>query len=354
MISKATEIRLDPETRATLEGWVRASTTEQRKVKRARIVLLAADDWPSRRIAREIDVMTGVVSVWRKRFAASGIEGLQDKPRPGAKPIYTAATDKRILAVLDQPVPKGRARWDGKLVAKALGDVDVNYVRRFLRKQKIDLAGRKSWCESKDPEFAAKAADVVALYMAPPENAVVLCVDEKPSIQALERSQGYLKLPNGRALTGHSHDYKRHGTSTLFAAFEAGTGKVKCAHKKRRRRKEFLEFMDEVVAAYPSTRLEVIMDNLNTHKKNDEWLAAHPMVTFHYTPTRASWLNQVECWFSVLQKNALGDASFTSVEQLTQHIDDFIKSYNEDAEPFVWTKSEVHQRRVKGRRLSDL
>jgi transposase len=163
MISKATEVRLDPETRAVLEGWVRASTTEQRKVKRAHIVLLAAEGWPSRRIAREIGVMTGVVSVWRKRFAASGIEGLEDKPRPGAKPVYTQETDKRILAMLDQPVPKGRARWDGKLVAKALGDVDVNYVRRFLGKQKIDLAGRKSWCESKDPEFAAKAADVVGL-----------------------------------------------------------------------------------------------------------------------------------------------------------------------------------------------
>jgi len=354
MVSKATEVRLDPETRAVLEGWVRASTAEQRKVKRARIVLLAAEGWASRRIAREIGVMTGVVSVWRKRFAASGIKGLDDKPRPGARPIYTGETDKRILAVLDQPVPKGQARWNGKLAAKALGDVDVNYVRRFLRKQKIDLAGRKSWCESKDPEFAAKAADVVGLYMAPPENAVVLCIDEKPSIQALERSQGYLKLPNGRALTGHSHDYKRHGTSTLFAAFEAGTGKVKAAHKKRRRRKEFLEFMDDIVAAYPQTRLEVIMDNLNTHKKNDEWLERHPMVTFHYTPTRASWLNQVECWFSNLQQNSLAGASFTSVEQLKQHIDDFIASYNKDARPFVWTKSQVHQRRVKGRRLSDL
>jgi len=190
MVSKATEVRLDPETRATLEGWVRASTAEQRKVKRARIVLLAAEGWASRRIAREIGIMTGVVSVWRKRFAASGIEGLDDKPRPGAKPVYSGETDKRILAVLDRPVPKGYARWNGKLAAKALGDVDVNYVRRFLRKQKIDLAGRKSWCESKDPEFAAKAADAVGLYMAPPENAVVLCIDEKPSIQALERSQG--------------------------------------------------------------------------------------------------------------------------------------------------------------------
>ncbi len=208
MVPKATVIRLDRKTRSELEGWLRAATTEQRMVRRARIVLLAADGWASRAIARKVGVMTGVVSVWRTRFAASGIDGLKDKPRPGAKPIYTEATGKRILAVLDQPVPKGRARWTCELVAEALGDVDVNYVRRFLRKQKIDLAGRKSWCESNDPEFAARAADVVGLYMAPPKNAIVLCVDEKPSIQALERAQGYLKLPNGRALTGESHDYK--------------------------------------------------------------------------------------------------------------------------------------------------
>ena len=245
-------------------------------------------------------------------------------------------------------------RWTCELIAEALGDVDVNYVRRFLRKQKIDLAGRKSWCESNDPEFAAKAADVVGLYMAPPRNAIVICVDEKPSIQALERAQGYLKLPNGRALTGHSHDYKRHGTSTLFAAFEVATGKVKAAHKKRRRRKEFLDFMNEVVAAHPKRRLEVILDNLNTHKKNDEWLARHPKVKFHYTPTRASWLNQVEGWFSILQGQSLTGASFTSVEQLRQHIDAFIDTYNQGAEPFAWTKSEVHQRRVKGRRISEL
>jgi len=354
MAYKATEIRLDPETRATLEGWVRAKKTEQRYVKRARIVLLAGDGMGSRAIAREVGVMPGIVSVWRKRFATSGIDGLKDKPRPGAKPVYTEATDKRILAVLDSPAPKGRARWDGKLVAKTLGDVDINYVQRFLRKQKIDLAGRKSWCESKDPEFAAKAADVVGLYMAPPDNAIVLSIDEKPSIQALERAQGYLKLPNGRALTGHSHDYKRNGTTTLFAAFDVTTGKVIAKHEKRRRRKEFLAFMDEVVAAYPNTRLEVIVDNLNTHKKNDEWLARHPLVTFHYTPTRASWLNQVECWFSILQGQSLTGASFKSVDELKAHIDAYIADYNETAEPFVWTKSKVHQRRVKGRRLSDL
>jgi len=252
MIPKATRVRLSRGTRSELEGWLRASTTEQRRAQRARIILLAAKGHSSRAIAREVGVQPRIVSKWRMRFAADGIEALEDKARPGAKPVYSEATGKRILAILDRPVPAGRARWTGDLVAEALGDVDVNYVRRFLRKQKIDLAGRKSWCESNDPNFAAKAADIVGLYLAPPENAIVICVDEKPSIQALERAQGYLKLPNGRCLTGHSHDYKRHGTTTLFAAFEVATGKVRVAHKKRRRRKEFLAFMDQVVAAWPS------------------------------------------------------------------------------------------------------
>jgi transposase len=354
MIPDAIEVRLKPKERAVLESRLRAATTEQRQLLRIRIVLEAADGSGTREIARELDTTPTTVSLWRGRFARERLEGLKDLPRSGTPPIYSKATDRRIRAVLDRPPPKGFARWNGPLIAKALGDVDVQYVWRSLRKHKIDLSGRKSWCESNDPEFASKAADVVGLYMAPPDNAVVLCVDEKPSIQALERAQGYLKLPNGRTLTGHSHDYKRHGTTTLFAAFEVATGKVRGAHKKRRRRKEFLAFMDEVVATYPKTRLEVILDNLNTHKKNEEWLARHPLVTFHYTPTRASWLNQVECWFSILQGQSLTGASFTSVEQLKAHIDAFIESYNEDAEPFVWTKSKVHQRRVKGRRLSDL
>jgi transposase len=354
MIQDAVEVRLRPKERAVLEARLRAATTEQRQLLRIRIVLEAADGHATREIARELETTPTTVSLWRGRYAREGIDGLDDAPRSGAPAIYSEATDQRIRTVLEQPPPKGFARWNGKLIAKTLGDVDVQYVWRSLRKQKIDLAGRKSWCESNDPDFAAKAADVVGLYMAPPKNAVVLCVDEKPSIQALERAQGYLKLPNGRTLTGHSHDYKRHGTTTLFAAFEVATGKVKAAHKKRRRRKEFLDFMDEIVAAYPNRQLEVILDNLNTHKKNEDWLKRHPKVTFHYTPTRASWLNQVEGWFSILQGQSLAGASFTSVEQVKEHIDAFIDSYNEDAEPFVWTKSKVHQRRVKGRRLSDL
>lgn len=338
-----------------LEARVRAATTEQRAVFRAQIVLLAAEGRSTRSIARELDTMPRTVSDWRIRFAEQGLAGLEDKRRPGPRPKYDLATGQRILALLDQPPPAGYGRWTGGLLARALGDVHEQQVWRFLRAQKIDLSGRKSWCESNDPEFVAKAADVVGLYVAPPENAIVICVDEKPSIQALERAQGYLKLPNGRTLNGHSHDYKRNGTTTLFAAFEVATGKVSAAHKNRRRRIEFLDFMNDVVAAYPGRELHIILDNLNTHKpKNDRWLKRHPNVRFHFTPTRASWLNQVEIWFSILEKQSLQGASFTSVSKLKEHIDAFIDTYNQNAKPFAWTKSKVRQRRFKNRRISHL
>jgi len=266
MIPKAAEVRLTPEDRAVLEARVRAPTTEQRAVFRARIILLAEEGRSTRSIARTLGTMARTVSHWRGRFARMGLAGLSNKVHPGPAPTYDAETGRRILAVLDRDPPAGFARWTGPLIAAALGDVHEQYIWRFLRTQKIDLSGRKSWCESNDPEFVAKAADVVGLYMAPPENAIVICVDEKPSIQALERAQGYLKLPNGRALTGHSHDYRRNGTSTLFAAFEVATGKVKVAHKNRRRRVEFLDFMNDIVADHSDTAIHVILDNLNTHK----------------------------------------------------------------------------------------
>ena len=278
-IPEATAIILTTAERTELEGLVRSTKTEQLR-QRARIVLLASEGLASRAIGRAVGCTTGTASKWRVRYAEKRFGGLDETGDRGAEPKYTAETGKRILALLDQPKPKGYARWSGPLLAAALGDVDVQYIWRFLRAQKIDLAGRKSWCESSDPEFAAKAADVVGLYMAPPENAIVLCVDEKPSIQALERAQGYLKMPNGRALGGHSHDYKRNGTSTLFAAFEVATGKVTAAHKKRRRRIEFLDFMNDIVAAWPDTAIHVVLDNLNTHKpRNDRWLKLHPNVT---------------------------------------------------------------------------
>ena len=217
-----------------------------------------------------------------------------------------------------------------------------------LEPQSDRLAARVWGPVSNDPEFAAKAAEIVGFYMAPPENAIVLSVDEKPSIQALERAQGYLKLPSGRALTGQSHDYKRHGTTTLFAALDLTSGKVVGKHYKRRRRVEFLDFMNKVVAAYPDREIHVVLDNLSTHKpKRDMWLKRHKNVHFHYTPTHASWLNQVEIWFSILSGKSLDGASFQSVPELIAHIEAFITSYNETAKPFVWTKSEVHQKRLK-------
>lgn len=225
-IAEATPIILTVAERSELNGLARSTKTQYRLRQRARIVLLAADGMATRAIGRAVGCTTGTASKWRVRYAEKRRAGLDETGDRGNDPKYTAETDKRILAVLGQPPPEGFARWTGPLIATALGDVHVQYVWRFLRAQKIDLAARKSWCQSNDPEFAAKAAEIVGLYLDPPENALVLAVDEKPSIQALERRQGYLKLPNGRSLMGQSHNYTRHGTTTLFAAFDVATGKV--------------------------------------------------------------------------------------------------------------------------------
>jgi transposase len=349
-IREATPVVVSAEERAALEAWARAPTTEQRLVERARIVLSAAGGMPSRAIARELCCARGVVSKWRMRFAEAGLAGLSDAPRPGKPKTYGADADRRILALLDRPPPQGFARWTAPLIAQELGDVSDQHVWRFLRGQGIDLAGRKSWCLSTDPEFAAKAADIVGLYLNPPENAVVLAVDEKPAIQALERAQGYLKLPNGRALTGFAHEYKRRGTTTLFAALEVATGQIRAKHSKRRRRPEFLDFMNRIVADHPEQEIHVVLDNLSTHKpRRDRWLARHKNVHFHFTPTHASWLNQVEIWFSILARSTLKGASFASVQQLRQAIDAFIEAYNPAATPFQWQKAKVHPKSLAAR-----
>ncbi len=350
MIPDAVEVRLTPEERAVLEARLRAPTTPQRDALRARIVLLAADRRSTRSIARELGTMPRTVSLWRGRYAREGLAGLEERRRAGPKRKYTEETGRRILAVLERPPPAGFARWTGPLIAAQLGDVHVQLVWRFVRAQRIDFAGRTSWCESLDPEFAAKAADIVGLYLDPPEDAVVLAVDEKPHIQALERAQGYLRLPNGRALIGHGHTYKRHGTMTLFAALEEATGEIRTGHYKCRRRVEFLDFMNRLVAAYPGKQIHVVLDKLNTHKpKRDHWLARDPNVHFHFTPNYASWLIQVEIWFSILSGAALKGASFTSTKQLREAIDAFVAAYNQNARRFQWTKSEVHQKRLKPR-----
>jgi transposase len=344
MRKPATPIVLSEAEQETLRSWLRAGTSEQRMVERARIILAAADGMGTNEIARELSTRPARVSKWRTRFARDRFGGLIDAPRPGARTRYDGSTEQRILAALDAAPPAGHATWTGSLLATHLGDVSPDQVWRTLRRHGISLRRRRSWCISTDPEFAAKAADVVGLYLDPPESALVLCVDEKPHIQALERAQGWLRLPDGRALTGFAHEYKRHGTTTLFAALEIATGQVQTGHYARRRRLEFVDFMNDVVAAHPDTELHVVLDNLNTHKpKHDAWLARHPKVHFHFTPTHASWLNQVEVWFSILKRRALDGASHTSPGQVRDAIDRFVAAYNETAAPFNWQKREVHQ-----------
>lgn len=343
-MGRATEIVLTPEERTTLEQWVRASTTEQRLAERARVILAAAAGEATTAIAERMRVRPATVSRWRTRFARERMAGLQDAARSGAPPKYGAEIEQRILSALDDAPPKGYASWNGTLLAKELG-VSSDYIWRVLRKHGIQLQRRRSWCVSTDPEFARKAADVVGLYLDPPENAIVLCVDEKPHIQALERAQGWLRMPNGKALKGQTHEYRRHGTTTLFAALNTVTGQVQAGHYQRRRRREFLDFMNQVIADLPDdVEIHVILDNLSTHKpKHDRWLNRHPNVHLHFTPTHASWLNQIEIWFSIMSRAVLRGASFTHPRQIREAIDAFIDAYNPDAAPFEWTKDNVHQ-----------
>jgi len=342
MSRPATPIELLNGERTILEKWVRSHKTEQRIVLRSNIILMAADGLTTEEISNRLEVRPSTVSQWRTRFARHRLEGLQDSFRSGKPKKYNEETELRILGKLDDKPPPGYATWTGKLVSNALGDVSDHQVWRVLRKHGIHLQRRHSWCISTDPQFSEKAADIVGLYLSPPGNAVVISVDEKPAIQALERAQGYLKLPNGKAIMGYNHEYKRHGTTTLFAALNIATGQVKAGHYNRRRRKEFLDFMNSVIAEYPNKEIHVILDNLKTHKpKHDRWLARHKNVSFHYTPTHASWLNQIEIWFSILTRKALRGASFISVKQLRKAITDFIESYNLYAAPFEWKKTRV-------------
>jgi transposase len=339
---RAAEIILSEDERTALEGWVRATKTQRRTHWRARVILELAQGQSNEEVARRIQVRVATVSKWRGRFARARLAGLEDAPRSGKPAIYDETTGQRILRMLDEPPPPGYARWNGPLLAKRLKDVSAHQIWRVLRRHGVSLERRRRWCISTDPCFAQKAADIVGLYLNPPENAMVLCVDEKPHIQALERAQGWLKLPNGKALTGFNHEYKRHGTTTLFAALEVATGLVRAGHYRRRRRVEFLSFMNRLFTHYPGQELHVILDNLNTHKpKHDRWLARHKNVHLHFIPTHASWLNQVEVWFSILVSHALAGASFTTTGQVRKRIDSFIAAHNKDAHPFEWTKQVV-------------
>lgn len=323
-----------------LQKLARSTAAEQRLVSRARLVVARLQGLSAVRTADNFATTRGTVQKWFGRFALLGVPGLHDNPRAGAPAKYGVELQGRVLAQLELAPPAGYARWDGALLERALG-VHRKAVWKVLKKEGISLARKRSWCISKDPAFAEKAADVIGLYLNPPVNAVVLSVDEKPSIQALERRRGFARA--GRTVVrGEGSTYTRHGVTNLFAALNVQTGSITAKTTGTKKREDFLAFMDDVVAGHAcDISIHVVLDNLATHKRCDEWLAAHPNVKFHFTPTSASWLNQVEIFFNILTRKALDGASFNSIEEVNESLAAFIKDYNQDPKPFKWRKREV-------------
>jgi transposase len=330
------------EDKADLIGISKSRAEEARTVERARIILARLEGKEIQQVARQLRISVPTVNKWCRRFALWGLRGLRDDPRSGKPPKYDAAFRNRVLVLLEQPPPSGMSHWDGPAVAERL-ESSVYAVWRILRREGIHLQRHRSWCVSTDKEFAPKAADVVGLYLDPPWNAVVLSVDEKPSIQAIERPSGYIETDSGAVVRGLKSTYKRHGTLNLFAALEVGTGQVKSKITDLKKRADFQSFLDGVIAEQPADKdIHVILDNYSTHKKNDAWLAKFEgRVRFHFTPTSASWLNQIEIVFSLLQRKALNGASFKSKNQLRDAIEAFIRRHNERAKPFRWRKRDV-------------
>lgn len=329
--------------RQVITEWANSRSIEWRLVERAKIINMLLAGEQVNKTSTALGISQNTVIEWRDRFIANGIKGLYDLPRSGKPPKYDKEFRDQVLKTLELVPPKGQASWDGPSLAKHLGASD-DAVWRVLRKEGICLARQRSWCVSTDPEFASKAADRVGLYLSPPENALVISVDEKPSIQALERATGYVCTSNRKIVHGLKSTYKRHGTLNLFAALNVATGTIHAQTTELKRRVEFLAFMDQLLLDLPESdkkEIHVILDNYCIHKRNEEWLAAHPNVKFHFTPTSASWLNQVEIWFGILSRKALKNACFKSIEQLRSAIEAFIEAYQPNAKPFVWRKREV-------------
>jgi len=338
----APELECSDEDREQLVTWSKSRTEEARFVLRARIVLACLEGREIQQVAQDLRVSNPTVSKWRSRFALFGLRGLWDRPRPGKPPTYGTAFRNRVLKLLEQTPPAGQARWDAPSVAEQLG-ATKHAVWRVLRAEGIYLHRLRSWCVSTDKEFAAKAADIVGLYLNPPLNALVLSVDEKPSIQAKERATGYVETDSGAVARALKSTYKRHGTLNLFAALEVSTGRVYGQTTDQKKREDFQRFLDGVIAELPADKeIHVILDNYSTHKRNEEWLAKYEgKVIFHFTPTSASWLNQVEIWFSLLSRKTLIGASFKGKEPLREAIQAFIATTNRNPRPFRWRKREV-------------
>jgi transposase len=341
----APAINLDPETKATLSSWVQAPSTAQAMVLRSRIVLAAARGRANQQIAADLGIPQITVGKWRRSFAERGLDGLRDAPRSGRPPKHDAAVWQKVQTLACQQ-PESQGRWSVRTLARKVG-LPHSTVHAMLNASELQPHRIRTFTFSPDPEFEPKLLDIVGLYLKPPENALVLCVDEKPGIQALDRTQPLLPL-RARKPQSWTNEYVRHGTQTMIAALEIATGKVVAHVRNRRTSVNFLRFMNDVVRAYPDRDLHVVVDNLNIHKNEAarRWLSRHPHVHFHYTPTHASWVNLIECFFSILSKQGLAHSVQHSKQDLKQLLDRFIASYNETCNPFTWTKGPEHLQRI--------
>jgi transposase len=343
---RARQLSLSEADRTELERISRSRTESRQGVERAKIILGCFAGEAQNVLAERLGTRPNTISKWRGRFAQFGMKGLEDAPRSGKPKLYVGLREK-VLKTLETPPPKGQVAWDGLSLAKALG-AKKSSIYALLQKDGVQLQRKRSWCVSTDSNFAAKAADIIGLYLQPPARALVLSVDEKPSIQALSRTTGYVQTSSGKIVRGLKSTYRRNGTLNLFAALNVATGEVSKKTTKTKTRVDFQAFMDEVIKdAAADQEIHVILDNYATHKKNDLWLKAHPNVTFHFTPTSASWLNQIEIWFGILGRKALNGASFNSTEDLAKAIDEFCQVWHENAHPFVWKKREVRGSQIK-------
>ena len=341
MASALAETVILDDQRAILERWVGAQKTPQSVALRARVVLLAAAGASNSAIARALGVSRPTVILWRSRFAEGGTAALTEtKPGRGRKPTIPATKVKAIVQATTQTTPSGQTHWSCRSMAKAQG-VSPATVQRIWDAHGLKPHRVRTFKLSTDPRFSEKLTDVVGLYLNPPEKALVLCVDEKSQIQALDRTQASLPMKKGRAGT-ITHDYKRNGTTTLFAALSTLDGSVVGQCLPRHRHQEFLKFLRTLDRAFPGEReLHLIVDNYRTHKHAnvDAWLQKHPRFHLHFTPTSSSWLNLVERWFRELTDKAIRRGVFHSVPELNAAIDDYLQAHNQDPKPFVWTAS---------------
>ncbi len=321
---------------------LRTPSVSQQQALRARIVLRAAQGATNTQIAAEVGVSLPTVGLWRGNFARRRLDGLADAPRSGRPREIDDDQVGRVLAKTLEPPPDGTTHWSVRRLAQATG-ISATTVHRIWKEHKLKPHQVRSFKFSKDPQLAEKVVDVVGLYLDPPEGALVLCIDEKTQIQALDRTQPTLPIKPGKAAR-MTHDYKRNGTTSLYAALEIATGEVTGACYARHRHQEFLAFLNRLVRTYPRVPLHVVLDNSSTHStpEVERWLARHKRVHFHFTPTSASWMNMVEIWFSILTTQQVRRGVYHDVPELIAAIEHFIEHYNQRAQPFVWTKTAEH------------